>query len=134
MKTVSLKIPSRRSNIKQVEELLVMVNHDFNLGEDKFTNLLIAVSECVMNAIVHGNEEKESLYVNVIVNYNENKIIVKICDEGVGVNLDLAKNPHLPENILEDAGRGMFIVKSLIKDVVYHNKKTGSECIITVEK
>lgn len=134
MKTVSLKIPSLRNNIKQVEELLIMVNHDFHLEKNKFTNLLIAVSECVMNAIVHGNEEKDSMYVDVIVNYDDKKIIIKICDEGVGVNLDLAKNPHLPENILDDAGRGMFIVKSLINDVEYHNTETGSECIITVEK
>lgn len=134
MKTVSLKIPSRRNNIKQVEELLIMVNHDFHLDEQKFVNLLVGVSECVMNSIVHGNNENESKFVDVIINYDDKKIIIKICDEGVGINLDLAKDPHLPEDILDNAGRGMFIVKSLIKNVAYHNTEKGSECIITVEK
>jgi serine/threonine-protein kinase RsbW len=134
VKTVSLKIPSIRNNIKQVEELLFMVNQDFHLDEQRFVNLLIGVSECVMNSIVHGNNENKSKFVDVIIDYDDEKLIVKICDEGVGVNLDLAKNPHLPEDILDNAGRGMFIVKSLFKDVNYRNTEKGSECVITVEK
>jgi serine/threonine-protein kinase RsbW len=113
MKTISTEIASDKKNYALIESLLEKANEEFCCTEDRFRNLLIAVSELVMNAIVHANKEQESKKVRVTVEYDNDIMKIKILDEGDGVKLDKNLKPKLPEDLLKPSGRGMFIAKSL---------------------
>ena len=56
----TLNITSSSDNIRLVERLVEDVCDVFNLNEDNYGNILIAVTEAVNNAIYHGNEGKKS--------------------------------------------------------------------------
>ena len=134
MKTVTKQIRSSRSNIKEIEKLLLSVNEEFRLPEEQFNNVLIAVSELLLNAIVHGNKQDEKKLVKFAVGFDDKKMIISIVDEGNGFDESKINDPTLEENILKTSGRGMFIVKSLVDDFSYKKTKEGFEIILTVKK
>ena len=134
MKTISTEIASVKKNYKLVENLLREANKEFCCPEERFRNLLIAVSELVINAIVHGNKEKADKKVKVKVEYDDKLMRIKILDEGNGFKFGDEADPTIPENILKVSGRGIFIVKSLIDEVDYKNTGKGSEFILTIKK
>lgn len=134
MKTLKTEIASERNNFNYVEALLQKVNKEFKLPEQDLYKILIAVSEIVMNAIVHGNKENKEKKVKVVVEYNDDQMCVKVCDEGNGFNIDENFDPTLEENILKSSGRGMFIAKSLVEDVSYNHTEEGSEIVLKIHK
>ena len=134
MKTIVKEITSTRHNIKEVEDILMIVNEEFKLPVEEYNKLMIVVTEVVMNAIVHGNKLDSSKLVKLTVNYNDKEMKIKINDEGNGFDFTNLPDPTTEENLLKNTGRGIFIVKSLIDDVEYKNTGKGSEIIITVKK
>ncbi len=134
MKTISTEIASVKKNYALIESLLKKANEEFCCTEERFRNLLIAVSELVMNAIVHANKEEPKKSVRVTVEYDANIMKIKILDEGNGFKFDEDCNPRLPEDVLKESGRGLFIVKSLMNDISCKTTDKGTEFVLTVKK
>ena len=134
MGNVYKEIRSSRNNVKEIEELLTGVNNEFQLHKDEFDKLLIAVTEVVINAIVHGNKLDENKMVRIFIDYDDNEMKIKICDEGNGYDFSKTPDPTLDENIMKTSGRGMFIVKSLFEDVEYKKTEKGTEITIIIKK
>ena len=134
MKTISTEIASLKKNYALVESLLLKANEEFCCEDERFRNVLIAVSELVMNAIVHGNKGDESKKVRVTIEYDREIMRVKILDEGNGLNRNFRSKPKLPEDIFKESGRGMFIVKALIEQVEVNDTDHGTEFILTIKK
>lgn len=134
LKSLSIEIESSRKYIPKVEKLLYKANEDLHLASEKFHNLLVAVSELVLNAIIHGNKESPSKKVKVTAEYNDKKITVKILDEGFGFNIDKIPDPSSPENVYKETGRGIYIVKQLIENFEYKMTPQGSLFILTITK
>lgn len=134
MKSISLTIDSKRSEILKFENQLEKVNKEFGLSEEKFVNLQIASSEALVNAIVHGNKGNLDKKVHIDICFSESEIIIKIKDEGTGFIADKVPDPTEGENIFKEHGRGLFIMKSLV-DVFECNPGTdGTELILKVLK
>ncbi len=78
-----------------------------NLGEGEFYKLKLAFREALINAIVHGNKENPDKKVDVMLEINEDRIFIKIRDEGDGFKPEEVPNPIATrENILKPSGRG----------------------------
>lgn len=134
MKSVSTEIKSVRNNIFKIEGLLKQVNAEFKLDEKEFHNVLVAVSELVLNAIVHGNKENPAKKVSVKIDYDDKTMVIEVMDEGNGFDFENNPDPTLPENLFKSTGRGIFIVKSLMDNIKYKRTPEGSEFILTVTK
>lgn len=134
MKTISTEINSSKKNYPVVEALLFKANEEFGLQESDFHNVLIAASEIIMNAIVHGNKEDESKKVKITVEYDKDVMKIKILDEGSGFKYDKDFKSKLPDDIQKQSGRGIFIVKTLVEELDYRNTDEGTELILTVRK
>jgi serine/threonine-protein kinase RsbW len=134
MKSYSLSIGSTKKNIAKVEELLNDANKEFHLDEDKFQRFQIAVSELIMNAIVHGNKEQISRQVKIFIKHNKKKVTVRVIDEGEGFDIDSIPDPSIKENITKLSGRGLFIVRSLVDEFSYKHTRQGSTFILSILK
>jgi serine/threonine-protein kinase RsbW len=134
MKTYSLSIDSRKKNISLVEDLLIEANKEFHLYEDKFQRFQIAVSEMIMNAIVHGNKEVPDKKVLITIEHNDKKITVYVTDEGNGFEIEKVPDPTTEENISKISGRGIFIVKSLVDEFSYTHTDQGSTFTLSMFK
>lgn len=133
MKEYNLNI-KQRSEISIVEDILHKINKEFLLGEEKFVNLLIAVTEAVINAVVHGNKNNHGKQVYLNLQYDDKEITVKIKDEGEGFDPKKIPDPTSNENLFKESGRGIFIIRSLVDKFEFKTDKSGSELILTMYK
>ena len=67
----SLSIPSDFGSLNKVEHLIDEVCNRLEVNEDYYGNVLIAVTEAVNNAILHGNQQKAELNVDLFVGDKE---------------------------------------------------------------
>ncbi len=109
----SLILQSSKSEIGKLESLLFAMNESIKIDSDRFVNFHIAVSEALVNAIVHGNCESTDKKVYVDINEERGYLEVIIKDEGTGFNLNDVPDPTKNNNLYKDHGRGIFIMRSL---------------------
>lgn len=109
----SLILQSKRSEISKLESLLFTLNEFYKIDPERFVNFHIAVSEALMNAIVHGNKESAEKRVYVDIFEEENWLELVIKDEGKGYDASDVPDPTKNSNLYKDHGRGIFIMKSL---------------------
>jgi serine/threonine-protein kinase RsbW len=130
-KTIEMIIPSKVSQIQVVEERAEKIAENLGFNEDERDSLAIAITEVVANAINHGNKRAKDKNVHVKFKTTTKSFIIHVQDEGEGFKPDELADPLKPENLLKESGRGIFIVKTLIDDVQYKFRKTGTEVILT---
>ena len=121
-----MSIPSDPEYIERVEKKTEKIAKQAGLNDNAIDNLAIAVTEVVANAIVHGNRRDSSKKVTIEFFLDEKNIKVLISDEGAGFDPRDIKNPTAPENILKESGRGVFIVKALMEDVLFRFSEKGT--------
>lgn len=109
------------ANIVNVERLIDEVVNKNNLSEELYGNILIAVTEAVNNAIVHGNKNEAEKTVTLEVSNNDKQVCFTITDDGVGFDFDNLPDPTSPENIEKITGRGVFLMKNLADKLSFSN-------------
>ncbi len=119
-------------SLRIVEEIIEKVSEEQKLPEDSFGNVLIAVTEALNNAIIHGNKHDAEKSVILEVSDTGSSICFSIKDEGNGFDFNNLPDPTAPENIEKPNGRGIFLMKSLADDVVF--EEAGSKVNIVFTK
>ena len=117
-------LPSTPASITEVESLIDEACAELQLNEDLYGNILIAVTEGVNNAIIHGNKMNASLSVHVGVLNNEEWVCFSIKDQGSGFDPESIPDPTAPENLLKENGRGIFLMKNLSDEVSFEEHGT----------
>lgn len=113
---------SKSENIVVVEQLINDLCDKHAIHGDQYGNLLIALTEAVNNAIIHGNSGDPDK--NVIVEYNscESSIDFTVIDEGVGFDFENLPDPTDPKNIEKPSGRGVFLMRNLADEVNFQDE------------
>lgn len=90
--------------------------------DDSIRKMKISLTELIVNAILHGN--KKDFTKKVITGHiiDKNKSIISIIDEGEGFKPDMIPDPTLPENLVKDCGRGLFIVRHYVDNITFNDK------------
>ena len=126
----NLILASKSEAIEEIERLAAEAATQAGFSQEEQDSLAIAVTEIANNAIVHGNKKDpgKKVFVNIAVNGGE--ICMTVRDEGKGFDPDKLSNPLEPENLLRESGRGVFIVRSLMDEVLYDFSKGGTQVTI----
>ena len=110
----AFQFPSVVENVTMVERLVDDVCAEYHVKEDYYGELLIAMTEAVNNAIVHGNKLDASKQVKVNFDIVDDKVMrFTVEDEGPGFDYDHLPDPTAPENIEKPHGRGVFLMRNL---------------------
>lgn len=110
----TLQFPSILENIHQAEKLIDDVVAEYNIKEDYYGELLIAMTEAVNNAIVHGNKLDPTKNVTITFEItSDNHLQFTVEDEGPGFDYNNLPDPTAPENIEKPHGRGVFLMRQL---------------------
>jgi len=116
----SISIQSKIENINIIEKLIDEVSEEAKINSEIYGKMLIATVEAVNNSIVHGNKEDETKTVTVTFSINDDKISIFIQDEGPGFNFQRVPDPTIPENIENIHGRGVYLMRHLADNVLFH--------------
>ena len=121
-KTQTLKINSNTQSLRLVERLIEDVCHIYDVNEDCYGNMMIAVTEAVNNAIHHGNKDNPDKQVKIGFESDENQLVFSITDEGTGFDPSALPDPTDPANIDKISGRGVFLMTQLSDFIKFENE------------
>lgn len=113
MNPVTIEFPSIVDNIKIVESFIDNSKEVYNISDDLYGNILIAITEAVNNAIQHGNEYNKEKIVRLTCASSSSEISFVVEDEGIGFDYHTLPDPTSSDNILKPDGRGIFLMKHL---------------------
>ena len=98
----------------------------------------VAVRESVINAIKHGNsgDERKHVYVEFtpIDGDRPAGIQIRVRDEGPGFDPDALPDPLAPENMLKASGRGIFLIRSFMDELVLRRAPEGGMEVVMVKR
>ena len=120
---IQIQIPSLPENIRIVESFIDNAKDQYKLNDDIYGNIMIAVTESVSNAIVHGNQSNSKKSVHLQLALEKSLIRFTVEDEGNGFDYTNLDDPTLSENLSKPGGRGIFLMKNLCDEVSF--KKDG---------
>jgi serine/threonine-protein kinase RsbW len=119
--------------IAKVEKFLEQVNKKAHLDDGTIYRLLVATTEAVNNAIIHGNRSNPSKRVRVSCRIDAQMLVMTVRDNGKGFDPNSLANPLDEKNLLKESGRGIFLIRSLIDEVHFEMHKTGTSVIMKVD-
>lgn len=116
-----LVLQSNLNSISRIEPYVNQIVSDFGINDEIYGNILIALTEAVNNAILHGNKEDNSkkVTINLVSNHPKKQLVFQISDDGSGFNHSELPDPTAPENILKLGGRGVFLMRQLSDEVEF---------------
>jgi serine/threonine-protein kinase RsbW len=117
--TISIQVPSMTENIRMIESFIDNAKDKFDLDDDMYGNIMIAVTEAVNNAIKHGNNNNKAKNVHLSLSLEDSLLKFVVKDEGQGFNYDNLPDPTAPENLEKPGGRGIFLMKHLSDEVEF---------------
>ena len=117
-----LSFPSKAENLNQVEVLINDLSEKFEVNEDYYGNILIALTEAVNNAIHHGNKSNPNKEVKIISNTDGSVLKFTIKDDGPGFDFDNLPDPTDPQNIEKPHGRGVFLMRNLADEIEFNDE------------
>jgi serine/threonine-protein kinase RsbW len=108
------------------------------LDEESLHWVGVAVRESVINAIKHGNGGDERKHVHVeftpLGNAGPSGITIRVRDEGPGFDPTNLPDPLAPENVLKASGRGIFIIRNFMDEMVLQRAPEGGMEVVMVKR
>jgi len=111
-----LTYPSALAAVDQAEEAVVAAARALSLDDDKQYEIGMAVRECMVNAVMHGNQQSAEKVVRVTLDGGPDRMTVIVEDEGAGLDLDAVANPTEGDNLLRTSGRGLLIIQAYVDE------------------
>jgi len=125
-------LDSTLESVDRAEELAVESAKNAGINEDDALSLGMAVRECTVNAVVHGNRYNLNKKVHLTISRTPAQLIIRIADEGEGFDLEQLPDPVAEENLLRHSGRGIFIIRAFTDDFqVRRMTPTGTEVTLS---
>lgn len=124
--------------IDLVQSVGAHVGRMAGLDDDSLHWLGVAVRESVVNAVTHGNGGDEAKRVHVEFAPLEDSagrgVTIRVRDEGCGFDPESLPDPRAPENLLKDHGRGIFMIRSFMDEMVLRRAAEGGMEILMVKR
>lgn len=110
-----------------------MANKEIGLDDGTMYRLLVAATEAVNNAILHGNASDPRKRVHLCLRTTKHTLILRVSDEGQGFDAGSLPNPLDEKNLMKEHGRGVFLIRSLMDEVEFVKLKAGSAAVLKVK-
>ncbi len=109
---VDTLLDSNLDSVDRAEELVTEAARKAGIEEDDALSLGMAVRECAVNAVVHGNRYNLNKKVHLSIGRTPGQLVIRIADEGEGFELEDLPDPLAEENLMRHSGRGIFIIRA----------------------
>jgi serine/threonine-protein kinase RsbW len=124
---VSFTLDSSLDSVNKVELTAEQVAQRAGFDEDTTTHVAMAVREAAVNAVLHGNAYDPSKHITASFETTSDSLIIRVADQGPGLNPDTIPDPLAPENILRGSGRGIFLIRAFMDEVHFRQLHPGTE-------
>ena len=109
-------LESTLESVDVAEQIVMNAAQELGFPEDDQYRIGMAIRESVVNAVVHGNCYNRNKKVRLGVMKDADRLTVTIRDEGKGLDLSTLPDPVAAENLLNQSGRGIFLMKAFMDE------------------
>jgi serine/threonine-protein kinase RsbW len=124
---ISYTLPSSLESVDRVEQIAEELAKKAGIDEDEIYRVTMAVREAAVNAVLHGNSYDPEKSVTATFENTGNALVIRITDQGKGLDPDTLPDPLAPENLLRGSGRGIFLIRSFMDEVHFRQLHPGTE-------
>ncbi len=121
-----LLIPGRLDELEQVHEWTRRQLDRAHVPDGIRHNVLLALSECVTNAIRHGCKERRQSKVKLECATLDHEIAFTVRDRGAGFAPELVPDPTNGAYLHRPGGRGVYLVKALTNESSIESSPDGT--------
>ena len=112
-----ISLASETKSLLVLEEWINKLCDLYQISVEQYGNVLIAITEAVNNAIIHGNKNIANKKTDIEYNIDGQTITFTVFDEGTGFDFNDLPDPTSPENLEKPQGRGIFLMNHLADEV-----------------
>ena len=124
---VSFTLDSSLDSVNKVEQTGEQYAARAGFDEDTVQHIAMAVREAAVNAVLHGNAYDKNKHITASFETTTDSLIIRITDQGPGLDPDSIPDPLAPENILRGSGRGIFLIRAFMDEVNFRQLHPGTE-------
>jgi serine/threonine-protein kinase RsbW len=135
---VRLDFPSSLDLLDLVQGVSDRMGRAAGLDDEALHWLNVAVRECVINAISHGNGNDTNKRVYLEFTPFEDQtgpgVSIRVRDEGAGFDPKSLPDCCAPENLLKSSGRGIFLIRSFMDEMDVRRAPEGGMEVVMVKR
>ena len=84
----------------------------------------VVLTEATANAIKYAGPDDREKMVHICITICASELLIRVFDHGQGFDINTIQTPNFDS--LEDSGRGIFIIRSLMDSVTYKKLPKGN--------
>ena len=116
-KRLAMTLESSLNSADVAESAIRQFTGQSDYSERQREEIVLAVRESVVNAVLHGNQCNVSKKVLLTAELRESGLVISVQDEGPGFDPGSVPDPLNPENLMRASGRGVFLMRCFMDEV-----------------
>jgi serine/threonine-protein kinase RsbW len=120
VRTVDTILDSTLDSVDTAEAETLRIAEEIGFDEEDLHKIGMAVRECMVNAVVHGNRYNARKKVHFQVLKGDDRLTIVIRDEGEGFERQSLPDPLAEENLLRQSGRGLLLMEAFMDEFHIH--------------
>lgn len=124
---ITYTLESSLDSVNKIEETAEQLAKKAGIDEDELFKITMAVREAAVNAVLHGNSYDPQKRVTASFENDGKSLVIRIADQGNGLDPETLPDPLAPENLLRGSGRGIFLIRSFMDEVHFRQLHPGTE-------
>ena len=131
---VELKLPVLPDMELSATKTAEVVAKHMELSEEKSAEISMALIEACINAFEHSKTEEGQVEINFSI--DDNTLVIKVTDQGVGFDSNTVKIPKIEQKIKSDhkRGWGLQLIKEFMDTVEFESTDEGTTVTMTKKK
>lgn len=127
MDTVTVSIPSRLELLSLLDKLSDSIAEQMEFDDEQRSAISMSVIEAGTNAIQHGHKADRAKRIDIRFELYPDRLAVVVKDGGAGFVLeDKEHDITTPEHLLDERGRGIYIMQMCMDRVEFEVSDTGT--------
>jgi serine/threonine-protein kinase RsbW len=114
--TLGQVLESELGSVDIAEEAVLEEARHLGFDEDDLHKIGMALRECMVNAVVHGNRYNRRKKVHLKVTRTPNCLTILVGDEGDGFDPAAVPDPLEGDNLLRGSGRGVMLMQAFMDE------------------
>jgi serine/threonine-protein kinase RsbW len=124
---ITYTLESSLDSVNRVEQTAEQMAKKAGIDEDEVFRIAMAVREAAVNAVLHGNSYDPEKRITASFENTGESLVIRIADQGKGLDPETLPDPLAPENLLRGSGRGIFLIRSFMDEVHFKQLHPGTE-------
>ncbi len=132
--SLEITLETLLESVDLAENIAVRAARAAGFSEDEVHKIGMSVREGVVNAYNYGNRQDRRKKIVMTVEFEPEAMVVRVLDEGRGFELTEIPDPLDEENILRTSGRGLFLMRAFMDNLVVQRGPGGGAELIMWKK